>query len=76
MVMERNQQPPVQRFRAPGNLPALSSSLLCLTCKQRPSIMLLLPCSHLAVCDQCARTTELCPRCTRPVMCIIRTVIL
>ncbi|KAH3724357.1 hypothetical protein DPMN_050173 [Dreissena polymorpha] len=55
---------------------AARSHHTCTTCKQRPKTMLLLPCSHLAACEQCVADMSCCPMCSRTVSCVIRTFII
>ncbi|KAH3724436.1 hypothetical protein DPMN_050252 [Dreissena polymorpha] len=55
---------------------AASSHHVGTTCKQRPKIMLLLPCSHLAACEQYVADMSCCPIFSRTVSCVIRTFII
>ncbi|KAH3724397.1 hypothetical protein DPMN_050214 [Dreissena polymorpha] len=55
---------------------ATRSYRTCTSCKQRPKTMLLLPCSHLAACEQCVADLSCCPMCFRSVSCVIRTFII
>jgi hypothetical protein len=47
----------------------------CLKCWKNPRTLVILPCSHFALCDSCGKTARTCPRrdCQAYIECIIHT---
>ncbi len=54
---------------------AASSSPTCSICMDQPSIMVLVPCGHLCLCQQCAYAQQRCPICRATVAQMVRTYI-
>lgn len=63
--------------RASDNLRKETSHLIrtlnCVLCKERPRTVVLLPCSELTLCNDCAKNTNSCPQCKAQVTLKIET---
>ncbi|XP_052808926.1 baculoviral IAP repeat-containing protein 7-B-like isoform X2 [Mya arenaria] len=55
----------VARLRAENE--KLRRSMTCIICKERETVVLFRPCSHLVTCENCAATFANCPVCRRKI---------
>ncbi|KAK3585126.1 hypothetical protein CHS0354_034257 [Potamilus streckersoni] len=51
----------------------LTSRMTCKRCRKRNKDILVLPCTHFCLCDQCSMEVSLCPECWKPIQERIKT---
>ncbi|KAK3580654.1 hypothetical protein CHS0354_017925 [Potamilus streckersoni] len=45
----------------------LTKQMMCKRCRQRERNILVLPCTHFCLCEQCSKEVSLCPECWKPI---------
>lgn len=57
-----------ERRRNVRNVSELSEKEICVACKENPKEVIILPCGHVCLCEDCAEIiTDLCPVCRVPI---------
>ncbi|KAK3585128.1 hypothetical protein CHS0354_034259 [Potamilus streckersoni] len=51
----------------------LTSKMMCKRCRKKQRNILVLPCTHFSLCDQCSKEISLCAECWKPIKERIRT---
>lgn len=75
IVGKIEEKPPIKALTLRQETELLYKQSICLVCRKERRKYVLLPCSHLAVCDSCLFFTKRCPMksCNEPIVDSVRT---